>query len=260
MKKFSVEGVSNASLEAAMANAMTKASLQGAGTTSLSLSVASATKDDEDIFHVIVNVVAMDGEENEPTEDDDDEGGSAAGGRGRANARMRRRAERLSQELKDELLHQFRHLHLGNPGPDNMADAYSDGFHTVMNASPDMAGYESMADQYESQHADNGPDMDLGPENESPSFDVVQEAGETVSSTPDDGGRIGVNVMAREVDEVIGLLSMGFYEPPRPAGAVQEPEVTLTGGEEDPRRQNEPDPREIPPPPAPDRDQPAPTA
>jgi hypothetical protein len=268
MKKFSVEGTSNVSLEAAMASAMSKANLQGAGASSLNISVASAIKDAEGNFHVTVSVSAIEiGEENTLSDDDDEESGG--GGKESDNARMTRRAEEISQALKDDLIHQFHIMHLGDNGPENMADAYKEGLHQVIEATPDVVVYDSMADQtdredfaaehgeYADNHENGGKDIvPVGSSN----FDVVQEAAPGPSTvTADAGDRISVNVLSREVDEVIGLLSFGFYEPPRPANDPGEEEVVFSGGENDPQQPN-PDPREIPPLPAPDKDQPAPTA
>ncbi len=262
MKTFSVEGISNASMEAAMANAMAKAQGMAPEAGRLDIAVGSAVKDGESIFHVTVNVIAHMPEE-EPAAEDIQDGGDEAGSRGRDNARIRRRAEEISQQLKQEMIDYF-HV---RPHLPSMDEALEQGEHFI-ESTPDTTVYVADTTDRMEEARERGNDT-----HETPVFDTVKEVGEKAvdALAQPDTGRV-TTVMSREVDEVIGLLSLGFYEPPRPHDQEART-VTIQGGTPEPaapldqgariRQENglspvDPDDRPMPPP-VPDDAQPVPS-
>lgn len=220
MRTFSAQGVSPNSMEAAMADAMAKANAQAYDGGSLDISVAGMSKEGDN-FIVIVTAIAHTPDEDAPAEE---EGGDEAGGRGRDNARMARRAEEVSQQLRDEMLHQF-HV---DPPAKSMDEALAEGEHFV-ESSPDTTAYVADPMQRAEERENNDHYI------ERPAFDVVQEAGETVlqaaadAPAPEDNSRVTTQ-LTREVDDAIGLLSLGLYEPPRPHDQAEQ-DVAITGEE-----------------------------
>lgn len=211
MKTFSVEGTSALSLEAAMASAMARAGMQGIDAARLEVAVASAVKDVDGVFHVVVNVRAIDAND-EAELDDDGEASGESGRAGRDHNRQTRRAARISQMVRDELLRQY-HLGVHAPGMD---EAYEQG-QVVLEATPDTTGYlDTMADGTE-RGAE--PFVVAGP---APSFDAVTETPTPGDDAGAGAGQSRITMLSREVDEVIGLLSLGFYDPPQPAPAAHE--------------------------------------
>lgn len=214
MQTFSVEGTSSESLAAAMASAMARIGTQAAHAAKVEVSIASAMQDADGVFRVAINVRAIDpGEMPDVDEEGDgDEGGESAG---RERARATRRAERISQEIKENMMHQF---HLGAYVM-TMDDAEHQVQVMVENTTLDTSEYmPSMADQTERHERDDAVPVLL------PAFDTVDERSD-LSSTREgagvapDSGRI-TTLLTREVDEVIGLLSLGFYNPPPPEPAL----------------------------------------
>ena len=220
MKTFSVEGTSNLNLEAAMANAMAKANSMAPEAGRMDIVVGAAVKDAHGVFHVTVNVIAHMPEEDISAEEQQ-EGGDEAGSRGRDNARIQRRAEELSQQLKEEMLY----LMHTKPHMPSMDEALEQGEHFI-ETTPDTTVY--VADTTDRMEEAREKEGDIIAR---PVFDIVQESREKpvdALSQPD-AGRV-TTVMSREVDEVIGLLSLGFYEPPRPHDQAVN-SVAIRGGE-----------------------------
>lgn len=211
MKTFSVEGTSSDSLPAAMANAMAQAASVSGPADHFDFSIMSAIKDDDGVFHVMVSVRAHDAEED--AEPDEDEGKGDASGRERDNAYHRRRSEIIYMRIHDNLIRQFETTTY-MPDP---AEAFEAGREMVIESTPDTVEYAQSVSDLSGGSADRQPV-------ETPIFTSVSESADAYGPTPGaDTSRI--NVWSREFDEVVGLLSLGFYEPPRPEQGV--PEVVV---------------------------------
>lgn len=213
MRTFSVEGTSRESLEAAMAAAMARVGAQATHAGKIDISIGSVIKEEDGTFRVSVNVRAHESAE-EDLEDDDETGDGGGRGRNRDSEIQRRRAERISQRVRDEMIYQY-HLHSHTMQMDEAADMVRD---VTESATLDTVEYtQSMADKAEQRDQDHNP-----PVLSAGTFDTVAET-PSVAAAETGGSRI--TMLSREVDEVIGLLSLGFYNPPAPeqAMAAQEP-------------------------------------
>lgn len=213
MRTFSVEGTSPESLEAAMAAAMARVGSQSDQATKVEISIAAATKDNDDLFHVVINVRAHEATDEPDLEEEDETEGE--GGRERDSEVQRRRAERISQRVRDEMLYHYR-VH---PHDMTMDEAEQNTREIIENATLDTTQYApSLADETERRESgfDSIP-ADAG------TFDTVSEAPSAEMTAA--GGESRITMLSREVDEVIGLLSMGFYDPPAPKQplAAEEP-------------------------------------
>lgn len=213
MKTFSVEGTSTASMEAAMADAMAKVGTMSQGAGKVDVAVASVTKDG-DIFHVSVSVIAHPPEDKE-TDDKQGEGGEGARN-GKSEFDANNGNDAASRQLNDEMIY---HAHTIPQGM-SIEEAHNMG-RQMIESSPDTSAYvDTLAD---------GNSKKKNHATEAATFDVMQES---ASAEPSGAEGTRVTMLAREVDEVVGLLSLGLYEPPRPHDKPNQT-VSIKGGEED---------------------------
>ena len=200
MKTFSVEGSSPTSMEEAMANAMANAAAAAGGVKHMDIAISGVVKNDDGSFRVTVHVIANEEDEDLTEEDDGGEG------EGRQNAREKKRAEEVSQHLKEEMDRQFyvhaHHMSMdegldeGKHAKEVIEDSHHFAEEPIEESSPDTLAYTQA----------NHPDS---------TFDIVGEVNEPAGPDARTGGNY-INVASHEVDEVIGLLSLGFYEPTKP--------------------------------------------
>lgn len=199
MKTFSVEGTSATSMEEAMANAMANAAAAAGGSKHMDIAISGVVKMEDGSFRVTVHVIAHE-EDEELTDEDEGEG------EGRQNAHERQRSEEVSQKLKEEMDRQF-YVHAHHMSMDEGLDEGEHAKEVIEDSRPDYEGETVEESSPDTLAYTQGRDSDS-------IFDIVGEVSEP--SGPDAGGGSNyINVASHEVDEVIGLLSGGFYEPPR---------------------------------------------
>lgn len=121
MQEFSAEGVSNASLEAALANAFLKAFAMGARREALTFSIQFARQDADGMFRVSVYVREVDTVTGEDEEEDGD--------------RRRHRLEKGWEGIRGLLFYHVHQPHL--PDPD-MAEIYEESIRMVEESVPEV--------------------------------------------------------------------------------------------------------------------------
>jgi flavin-binding protein dodecin len=150
MKTFSVEGSSPSSKAAAIANAVANAAAAAAGAKHLSIAISGVVEEPDGMFRVVIHVITH--EDDEDLVDEDEKGDGESRGhakRRREMERQRKRAERISQRLKEEMIHQFEgHAHAPDP-----AHAYEQGLHAA-----EIGVIDLPHDEHVLYHMDFGPD------------------------------------------------------------------------------------------------------